>query len=311
MGKFFKKWGLLVVSLFFMCIIVVLTLLGFGSVSKYKKAVGELNGQVMSLESSLNDIGPLVTGYVTTANVRAGEEITEDKIMAVSVPEKLSLEVYTSPDEILGRYFKIALKESTVITKEDVIEEKLDNTWRYYDMVLDETPIGIVAGDYIDIRISFPFGEDFIAISHKKVEEINSGILKLVVNEYDLMAYNSMLLDKALYSGAKIYAIKYIDGGAQAGAEKFYPVQQNLSLISKLDPNILEEVKQEMILKRQVLDNAIGGTIDTKTEQELDRVKYNIEATRSAINNNLVSAQKELEQRLEMEAEEAARASMN
>lgn len=326
MSKLLKKWGILIVSIFFVLVIALLCVLGMSSINKYKATIESQNQQITNLEASLTDIGPLITGYVVTQDVRAGEQITEENldsiVMEVSVPEKLNLglpestengdtTVIQNKSDLVDKYFKIGLKEGTVITVEDIVTEKIDNTWRYYDMILDETPIGITAGDYVDIRISFPFGEDFIAMSHKKVEEINSGILKLIVDEHDIMAYNSMLLDKALYSGVKVYAIKYVDGGAQTSAENFYPVQTNLSEISVLDPNILEEVKQEMVLKRQVLDNAIGGTVDTKTEKELAKIQTSINQNRNQAEKNFATAQKSLEKRLAAEAKEAARASKN
>lgn len=327
MGKLFKRWGILIVSIFFILVIAVLSVLGISSINKYKATIESQNQEITSLEASLTDIGPLTTGFVVSRAVRAGEEITEDNIdeivTEVSVPSKLNLGL-TSDDmngtntsiienrsDLLNKYFKIGLAEGTVITVEDIVETKIDNTWRYFDLILDESPVGITAGDYIDVRISFPFGEDFIAISHKKIEEINSGVIKIIVDEHDIMSYNSMLMDKALYSGVKIYAVKYVDGGAQASAENFYPIQSNISEITVLDPNILEDVKQEMILKRQVLDNALGGTVDTKTEQELARVQSAIEQARSNSSRDIASAQKELERRLEAEAKEAERASKN
>lgn len=327
MGKILKKWGILIVSLFFIAVIAVLCILGMSSINKYKATIDTQNQQISNLESSLTDIGPLITGYVVTRDVRPGERITEENIdellYEVSVPEKLTLQlvgdndegvedtVIQSKSELMDMYFKIGLREGTVITLEDVIAEDILDSWRYFDTVLDETPVGVKAGDYIDIRISFPFGEDFIAISHKKIEEINSGVLKLILDEQEILTYNSMLLDKALYGGVKIYAVEYVDGGAQNKAENFYPIQVSLSEISHMDPNILEDVKQEMILKRQVLDNAIGGTIDEKTEKELAKVQANITKNRGDMAKDLASAQKALEKRLAAEAKAAAKASKN
>lgn len=327
MGKILKKWGILIVSLFFIAVIAVLCILGMSSINKYKATIDTQNQQISNLESSLTEIGPLITGYVVTRDVRPGERITEENIdellYEVSVPEKLTLQlvgdndegvedtVIQSKSELMNMYFKIGLREGTVITLEDVIAEDIEDSWRYYDLILDDSPVGIQAGDYVDIRISFPFGEDFIAISHKKIEEINTGVLKLILDEQEILTYNSMLLDKALYGGVNIYAVEYVDGGAQNKAENFYPIQVSLSEISHMDPNILEDVKQEMILKRQVLDNAIGGTIDEKTEKELSKIQSNIEKNRSTVTKDLAAAQKALDKRLAAEAKAAAKASKN
>lgn len=301
-------------------------MLGMTSINKYKATIESQNLQITNLEASLLDIGGLVTGYVVTEDVRAGEQITAENIdnliQEVSVPAKINLQliepgengdttILLNRDDLVGKYFKIGLQEGTVLTVEDIVADPPEVTERYYDIILDELPVGLQAGDFIDIRILFPFGEDFIAMSKKQVLEINAGVLKLVVDEKELMVYNSMLLDKALYPAAKIYAIEYIDAGYQTHAEIFYPVQKNLAEITTMDPNILEEVKQEMLLRREVLDAAIGGSPDELTEKELEKVEGTIKSARNKYLGSLSAAQKALDKRLAAEAKAAEKASKN
>ena len=80
MGKILKKWGILIVSLFFIAVIAVLCILGMSSINKYKATIDTQNQQISNLESSLTEIGPLITGYVVTRDVRPGERITEENI---------------------------------------------------------------------------------------------------------------------------------------------------------------------------------------------------------------------------------------
>lgn len=308
MLKLFKKHSTIIVSILFIILIVFLCAVGLMSVNKYRGEVGSRNTQIKNLEESLLNIGELQTGYVTKQSVRAGEKITEDLIQAVDVPVKLGLNVATSEDELLDKFFRISLTEGTVITKEDVLKEKMDNTFRYFDMVIDENPIGVKVGDFIDVRITFPFGEDFIAIAHKKIEEINSGVMKVVLDEDEIYAYQSMLIDKAMYKGSKIYAVVYYDAGAQPNAEVYYPLNRNLAELSSLNPNLLELVKQEMLAKRDQVDNLMGGGLNKKSEEELEKITNAIEQTRNEINKNISVSQRELDRRLEAERREAERA---
>ena len=308
MQKLFKQYGIIIVAAFFVLVIALLCVVGAMSISKYKGNVLERDTQIKNLESSLLNIGDIQTGYVVKKAVRAGEKITVEAIQEVDVPVKLGLNIATGKKELIDSYFRISLAEGTVITREDVIKQKMDNTYRYFDLVIDESPIGVKAGEYLDIRITFSFGEDFIAISHKKVEEINSGIMKVVLNESEIYAYQSMLIDKAMYPGTKIYAVKYFDGGAQPTAEVYYPLNTNLAELSALNPNLLELVKQEMIAKRTQIDNLMGGGVKTKDEKELEKITGLIQDTRELINKSILQSQKALDKRLETEKKAAQQA---
>ena len=306
MSKLWKKWGMVIIVAFFVVLILILGTLSMVSIGKYKGAIIERDTQITNLEASLNKIGPVVTGYVVNKDVRAGELIAEDAIVAVDIPESIAKNTSTSLDELVGKYYRISLTEGTVLTKEDVVEDVIDNSTRRYDLIIDEWPLGLEVGDFVDVRISFPFGEDFIAMSNKQIIDINSGIPKIYVNEADIAAYNSMLFDKALFSGTKIYAIEYKDAGSQANAETFYPLRNNITELSKLNPNILEVVKQKMVLEREKLDNLIGGKLDSKSENELERLNQTIEQLRNQNSRTHSQAQQDWERRMERAAQEAA-----
>lgn len=315
MDRIFKKYGIWIVGGFFSVLLIFVIIFSAISVKKYKKEVVLRDSQIQQLDSTLNRLGDIQTGYVVTKSVRANEKIDQENIdsilQEVDVPTKLGLNVITSKEDILNKYFRTSLKEGSVLTVDNIVDEKIDSTFRYFDLVIDELPIGLKVGDHIDVRITFPFSQDFIAIANKKVEEINGGIAKVVLSESEIYAYQSMLMDKALYSGTKIYAVKYYDAGAQPTAEVYYPLNKNLAEISSLNPNLLELVKQEMIAKRTEIDNNLGNTLETVDEFELEKIQSQIELIRNNISRSIADSQTELSRRLEEEARQAALAAGN
>ena len=320
--KILKKFGILFVVLFFVVVIAILSLLGIQTIDKYKAQIAKRDDQISTLEAALTDIGELQPAFVVTANVRAGDMVTEDNVQEVDVPVKIGGNIVNNKELLDNKYFKISLDEGTLITNEDIVERKITSSLRYYDIVLDELPLDIKdpktqyadgnngPSEYIDIRISFPFGEDFIAIAHKKTEAIyhNSNVITLILSEEEISTYNSMLVDKVLYPGATIYAVKYIEGGVQAPAEVFYPVMKNISEITAIDPNILEAVKQEMVIKRAQIDNAMGGSVDEKSDTELEKINSQIEKARNTLRKSIATSQKELVKRWEAEKKAAEKA---
>lgn len=315
MDRIFKQYGIWIVGGFFSVLLIFVIIFSAISVNKYKKEVVLRDSQIQQLDSTLNRLGDIQTGYVVTKSVRANEKIDQENIdsilQEVDVPTKLGLNVITNKEDILNKYFRTSLKEGSVLTVDNIVDEKIDSTFRYFDLVIDELPIGLKVGDHIDVRITFPFSQDFIAIANKKVEEINGGIAKVVLSESEIYAYQSMLMDKALYSGTKIYAVKYYDAGAQPTAEVYYPLNKNLAEISSLNPNLLELVKQEMIAKRTEIDNNLGNTLETVDEFELEKIQSQIELIRNNISRSMADSQTELSRRLEEEARQAALAAGN
>lgn len=314
--KILKKWGILFVSIFFIIAIIILALFSKKSIDELKAAVAERDSQISSLETSINEIGAMTTGYVLNTDVRAGELVSLDYFDQVTVPEKLILGLITDVSELENTYFRTSLQQGTVLTTEDINYTEVLDSERYMDLYLDQLPIGVQAGDIIDIRIAFTYGEDFIALSGKKIEEINSGVLKVKLNENEIVVYNSLLLDRLLYAGTQVYAVQYVDAGSQDTAETFYPVNTMQSDLLLENPNALEISKQEMMLKRQLMEAKLNPNGLTTTEglseeeisDKLDALQDKITDLRGSTQDKISSAHAVVEERRKQEEERRAAA---
>lgn len=331
--KFIKKWGILIVTLFFLAIIGVLLLIGFKAKGEYELTIENQENSINTMSSFIdNDIGPLVNCYVLTKPVRVGDIIEEDMLQEVSVPEKIAytnkeVEVETTDEsgntvvttenqrtmnlvlnknDILGKKFRTELDEGAIILTDFVVDETVENSQRFYHLLLDDYPVDIQEGDYIDIRILLTYGEDFIALPHKRVEKLDleNGLFTFIFNEEEINIYNSMLLDYAMYPTVKIYALKYIDSTQQTSAQSYYPINNNIAEMVAINPNILNLVEKEMLLEREQLNAIMGGDTSTFEERELNQVQTEIAAYRRTLNQDITSA---IRTRVRQE-EEAARA---
>lgn len=306
--KAFKKWGTLIISLVFIAAIAILIILSGKSISEYKQAVAERDSQIATLSQSLNDIGVCRTGYVLNTDVRAGEVVKTEYFTQVSVPEKLGLGVITDTTNLEGAYFRTSLEEGTVVTTEDINYTEVMDSQRYYDVMIDQMPVGVQVGDYVDIRILFPYGEDMIALPCKKIEDMNNGIYTFIFSEEEITVYNSLLFDKVLYQGTTIYATKYVDAGSQYAAEAFYPVNTTQQDLLRDNPNALNLIKEEMKLKRQATEELLGGGLSDKTAEDLNNIERSIDYLRESLMDRVESANQIIEARREEEARKAAEA---
>ena len=149
---------------------------------------------------------------------------------------------------------KVDMNANTVLTLE--LLEKGDNTVQddvrrqEYNVVV--LPIDLATGDYVDIRLMFPNGQDFIVVSKKEVEipmvgDTDSETTMWVdLSEDEILHMSCAIVDAARVVGAKLYATKYTDPGMQKAATPTYVVNSDTSALLTNNPNILESAMTEL-----------------------------------------------------------------
>ena len=186
---------------------------------------------------------------------------------------------------------KINMNANTVITTELI--SKSDNvvqddvrTQEYNVVVL---PIDLTTGDYIDIRVMFPNGQDFIIVSKKEVEiPVVSGVdsddtIWVDLSEDEILHMSCAIVDAAQVSGAKIYATKYTDPGMQEAATPTYVVNESTAQLLLNDPNILETSINAINTRyaegnsTNIRNNYIDSVISSQGDQAQSNLETNME----------------------------------
>lgn len=143
-------------------------------------------------------------------------------------------------------------------------------------------------GDYVDIRISFSDGLDFIILSKKKIEDIsqssnntNNNAVWLIVSEEELLRMSSAVVDSYINNGCSIYAIEYVSN-KQEEATVNYPVNEIVKQLIAEDPNIISKAKRKLIsslrnkISMQELEKPDVGQFlqyDNRTEPKCENVE--------------------------------------
>lgn len=253
-----------------------------GQFTEYEVAIASRDATLQTLQGKLNDIGELTTCYELNYDVKGGTIIAETDLVPIEVPKKAATGYVQDINNILGKYYKVALGQGTVLGESMVSDYELKGDLRYLDVSIDDLPIGLEVGDYVDVRFRFTFGQNFVVMSHKQVVEINKNVLKLVVDEKDIHSYESMLKDKAQYIGCRVSAVQYIEGGIQDAGLNYYPLRiESLSALVQ-DPNIksTEDISQFKLVDRELLEQQlitqadINGT-DNTLEEEIKKIYAN------------------------------------
>ena len=186
---------------------------------------------------------------------------------------------------------KVDMNKNTLITT-DLIS-KSDNMVQddvrkqEYNMVV--LPMDLTTGDYIDIRVMFPNGQDFIVVSKKEVEIPQIGgidsedTIWVNLSEDEILHMSCAIIDAASVNGAKIYATKYTEPGMQNAATPTYVVNGATSRLLENDPNILERAMNAIRNRyntgnsTEIRNEYINSAINSQADQVQTNIQTNME----------------------------------
>ena len=235
-----KKWIIILV------VMLVLTNLVQGVLWFRNKAntVASYEAEQTALVAQLQAYGDDVKCYTVKTSVKPGDTITTDNIEAITYPSSyVTDQMITNPSEIYGKLFKVTLAHGTPITYNMVMEDDVRADTRDYDIVLDMWPVGLTAGDYIDINVEMPYGDRYIVVPYKRVYEVNENTLKVHFTAGELDTYLGALVDEALNAeyGCTMFATRYVEPGLQDEAVAYYAVPNNIAALIQKNPNIVDK----------------------------------------------------------------------
>lgn len=248
--------------------------------------------QVSQLNKELEEkASHIVYGYVVTTPIKSGTEITSDSVKAVELNIATdSSAIYSAqttkngepaPDETgallpAGLLAKVDLNPGTIVTSDVTYEEEpLSADVRSQEYNVITLPSQLATGEYIDVRLRLPSGEDYIVVSHKEVTIPNMGVdstncIWIDLSEEEILMMSCAIVDSYKMNGAKLYATRYVEPGIQTAATTTYvPSNSTVALIER-DPNIVAEAKNQLleILRNETSTKLVRPGIDSATNNE-------------------------------------------
>ena len=242
--------------------------------------------------------------------------VTEDVADASVVPENIatSADFYSDEGQTQARadlVAKIDLKAGTILTKDMLTtsSEQVTNDLRKQEYNMLSLPTDLVDGDFVDVRIRFGNGQDYIVVSKKQVSipEIAGapaeGVININLSEDESIAMSSAIIELYQLKAVEMYVSRYTDPGMQVAATPTYPVSSEALNLMDSNPNIVDEAKAAIASRynRNLRENYINGQINSV---DGDERKSNLE---SSVEQH-ITQQKELRQQYLQSLEDAAAA---
>lgn len=259
--------------------------------------------------------GALTYVYRLKTSVKSGEEIDSSKVESVlvttkAVPEgafaskrqtgEKGKEVWVD-QAFPGVYkSKLSLKAGTILSTDlvsDKDEEEITSDVRYVEYNMLILPTTIAEGDYIDIRLTFPNGQNLIVISKKQVKSLLGDTIGLELSEGEILTMESAIVESYIMTASKLYAIQYVEPGNQEAAIKTYEPTEAVKNLINADSNITSEAKQALTDRyingiRSYIDgekNTYAASQQENIETGIQKEIENARAAREAYLNGLTS----------------------
>lgn len=265
--------------------------------------------KTQSLNQEIADLKALQKKvYVAGNYIESGTEVTLESFKNTTIQTDLTPDDLISSDtfefiddktgEIIERYdskgnpinktmiVKTNIAPGTIITK-DMLEEvdyqtTDDQRLQEYNMII--LPTLLKNGDYVDVRLQLPEGEDYIVVSKKQVVYTDATTIWIKLNEDEILSLGNAIVEAYTINGSKLYATTYTEPGRQVAATPTYPVSQAVLTLINNDPNVLQKAKeglwerynsQEQVEQR---NNHINTALSDYYPSMKDAVEAGIEA---------------------------------
>lgn len=229
---------------------------------------------LIAQEKGDEDKGELVTAYVLNQDVKSGDVITPSSFKQIKIYENMVPKNYIDATTIASMQeeyvAKVDMYQNSVVTTDTISksDEATTEDLRYVEYNMLILPTTISVGDYIDIRLTLPNGQDLIVVSKKQVKSILGDTIGLELTEGEILMMESATVEAYIMTASKLYVIQYVEPGNQTAAKATYtPTTEVQSLIVN-NPNIADQAKTQ-------LRNRFSG--DIRTVIDGSKNLYNVE----------------------------------
>ncbi len=283
------------VSLVLMAIIVVLLFIGSAAgiaYYVYQSKLAEMktvyDDKTEQLQFQLYELNRQV--FVPKEEVSFGTllapELFEQKEMKLAIAQE-----FLADESDMGKMAVISLPAGVPVLKSSVVDGDMADDLRVQEFNMFLMQTDQMEGDFVDIRIFFPNGENYIVLGKKQLKELNlaDNIVRLWLDESEIHHISSAIIDAYLHPGTKIYVSTYIQPETQTAAVPFYPPNQDVLDLMRNDPNILKKASDTLAREaRAILESHLNGM----ASDDISKVTTGVNAEISR-NNEWIKANEE------------------
>lgn len=198
--------------------------------------------------------------YTAKEEIKAGDKVSQDKVEYRQVFTGIGEDKYISEEDI-GKLAVVDISKDLPVQKNMVSLSTVGKDIREEEFNVFYLNSNLRENDFVDIRILYPNGEDYVVLSKKALKDLsleNSNCF-LWLDAEELLRISGAIVDCFLNTGAKLYTVKYVEPLIQEETKVTYNPRTDVINLIKNDPNVIE-IAQESLSEemRQDLDNRLN-----------------------------------------------------
>lgn len=169
------------------------------------------------------------------------------------IESEVEADLEMTKEDFVGRVVKSNVTKNTIVSDSllYVKGEEPTKDERIQEFNFIQIPSDVNTNDYIDIRIQFPTGEDYSVLIGKKVEKIaGENTIFIKMNEEEIMAMGSAIIEAYMQDGVRLYANKYTDPATQLFNEAIVDYVAKYEYAAEK----LTKEKQELALRKTIAE---------------------------------------------------------
>jgi len=199
--------------------------------------------------------------YKITTDKKSGDILQDKDIAPAEISASLKpADAVTDPSLAIGKVIRCDILSNTVIT-ESLLYGKQDypHDMRLMEYSVLNLPQKLQKNEFIDIRIMFPNGLDYIVLSKKQVTDLErsendqKSIIWFHAGEEEILRMASAIVDASIVEGTVLYAVPYVAPDIQNQAAITYPVNLKVQKLILEDPNIVNKAVTELEARNREL----------------------------------------------------------
>lgn len=210
--------------------------------------------------------------YRALVDIPAGTEINSENTEWVTVFSDMDDFVYMGEDGI-GKIATADIFAGQNICA-NMVGDDLAFSLRECEYALLTLSNNLSTHDFVDIRIMYPNGENYVVLSKKCIQSIDleNNAAMFWLCEDEIMDMSSAIVDTYLHEGSILYTTKYIQD-AQDELERSYQPSADCMVAIANDPNIIGEAKDALTERmsatlRSSLENRLNSFSGKSTQGE-------------------------------------------
>ena len=155
-------------------------------------------------------------------------------------------------------------------------------------------PVDLKPGEYIDVRLLLPNGQNYIVVSKKQVSipvvngQYLSDTIQMNLTEEEILMLSCAIVENYQMNGSKLYASRYTEAGMQEASNKTYQPNDYVINLIKNDSNVLESAIKGLNERGiKDIDNAVRNQGSEENIQ--NKSETSIQSTQDQRKNYLLS----------------------